>query len=294
MQDIFMTPEQGRNRLQEMREQVARSRTYPRSKPSTIKAVQAGPEAPLTVSIENTESTVVIAATEPTEPGIAPKTRRPRRTKLQMLEAREQELALNPAPVSIETVDNSVIVNPATVLTVHNSIAKEEATEEDSHEPEAYVRDPNALTPEGIIYAARKVQSGRQLSMEDRTLLEAEARRHKLGLLPFVYTVAKVIRDFEAVIRSAQASLSLHTEQGNEDACFDLETAIALTHEHPFICTTANITLLDAVLFEAPIIRFRISVWRNLIRKAHGFDFKSLDAQRPARRDDDVAGMPSC
>lgn len=293
MTDLFMTPEQGRNRLQEMREQVARSRTHPRTKHPTVNIIQADPEAPSTVSIENTESTVIIA-TEPTEPGIAPKTRRPRRTKVQMQEAREREQALNPAPISIETVDNSVLVNQATVLTVHNSFAKEEATEEETTEPEAYVRDPDALTPEGIIYAAGKVQSGRQLSMEDRMLLEAEARRHKLGLLPFVYTVAKVIRDFEAVIRSAQASLSLHTEQGKEDACFDLDTAIALTLEHPFLCTASNITLLDAVLFEAPVIRFRISVWRNLIRKAHGFDFKSLDAQRPPRFHDDLADMPSC
>jgi hypothetical protein len=316
MTELFITPEQGRNRLQEMREKVSQSRNTPRAKGAvkhaTMQATQAPqavsltPENPILVSIENTATDEVIENTvspvsipvpevDETAEDPTVKPRRKRRTKAQMQEAREREmaLALNPALVSIETTDSTVIINNAGAITFHNDHAGESLTEEETPDPESlelasFKRDPDALLPESIAYLVNKVLKGRQLCREDREALEAEARKHRMGLLPFVYKHAKVNREFAALIESARDSLSLNTYQGGEDAWFDLNTAVALTQEYPFLCSDANITLLDSVMFEAPVVPRRIGLWRSQMSKTVGFDFRSIDSQRPEQPDDAI------
>jgi hypothetical protein len=310
MTDLFLTPEQGRDRLQEMRKQVAQSRKHPRAKGASKQAtLQANPvpDIVLTVSMENIVSNVTTETTVQEDQilMVQPKTRRPRRTKLQMQEARaqearEQEEALNPIQPLAQEISS---------VTFHNHHAEESATEEKSSDDavssqpqqedereadqEAVETDPDALIPESIAYLVSKVLRGRQLCMEDRTLLEQEARKHKLGLLPFVHTHARVTKEFLAVIAIAKESLSQGTEQGNYNGCFELDTAIALTLDHSYLCSEANIVLLDSVLLEAPMVHQKIVKWRNHMRRIHGFDFKNIDAVRPAKPHADTADVVS-
>lgn len=209
--------------------------------------------------------------------------RRRRRSKAEMEQVRLSESIRKPSPVfSADIASPDAPETPATdlanelgTITLHTDQAALSASTSD----EKY-RKADALLPESIAYLVNKILNGKQLCMEDRHALELTAASYQKGMLPFVYWQAKITREFVALLRSLLTCPEPRTAQDFEGICFDLEEALACVKEYPFLCTAANIVLLDNALFRGRFNERRIVIWRNSMTRIHGFNFADLDAQR--------------
>jgi hypothetical protein len=214
--------------------------------------------------------------------------RRRRRSKAEMEQVRLSESIKTPNPVSNADIATTVSTEaPATDLrnelgtvTLHNDHARLPAQEDGKY------RDADAWMPEAIAYGAGKYCKGQQLTREDQRALEYIASTYGKGVLPFVYWHAKMTREFTALLHAVQAMGELRTADDFDAAHYDLEEALSLVKEYPFLCTQVNLVLLDEVLFQAQFNHRRIVIWRNSMTRIHGFNFADLDSQRYPQGDD--------
>jgi hypothetical protein len=206
--------------------------------------------------------------------------RRRRRSKAEMQQVRLSDSIKTPDPVS--TADIATIVstentttdlsNELGTITLHADQALSASTADETY------READAWMPESIGYLVGKVSSGKPLCMEDRHTLERIASSYGKGLLPFVYWHAKVTREFNALLRSLQTAPEPKTAEDFEGICFDLEEALASVKQYPFLCTHANIVLLDNALFRGRFNDRRTVIWRNQMARIHGYSFADIDA----------------
>ena len=150
----------------------------------------------------------------------------------------------------------------------------------------APTRNHHGLIPESIAYLVRQIIKGKNLSMEDKHTLCLIAGSYKEGLTPFIHLHIRTFECFTDLLRTAKYLTEDPTDKSEKKSMHYLDEALELLIEFPFLMTTANVTAMDAVLFEKGAITRTMNRFQGAVTRETGFDFTTLNEGRWTTEED--------
>jgi hypothetical protein len=151
---------------------------------------------------------------------------------------------------------------------------------------QAPTRNHYECIPETIFYLVLKVSKGGNISVEDSHILGLIAGSYGESQNGFIHLVDRTKAYFAELLRTAKYLTEDPTDKSQKKSLDYLDEALDLLIEFPFLMTPANVTALDALLFEKGAIVRTMNRFQDACIRETGFDFTKLNEGRWVTEED--------
>jgi hypothetical protein len=151
---------------------------------------------------------------------------------------------------------------------------------------QAPTRNHYGCIPASIYYVVAKRQQGKALGVQDEHLLSLIAGSYGESQNGFIHLVTRITKLFTELLRTAKYTADDGKGVDEKKSQDYLDEALDLMLEFPFLMTPANVTALDALLFEKGVTTRTMNRFQDAVTRETGFDFTELNQGRWVAEDD--------